>query len=343
MKLGIIGLPQSGKRTVFEALTGMQLTPGQRGETNIGTIDVPDERVDALSRLYKPRKTTYARVEYLLPGAAGGSAKQADGGMWNQVRTCDALIHVVRNFSSGGFGTPTPLDDFRKLDGELIFADLVSVTRRIERLETDRSRGRKFDARELELLQACLKLLESDRPLREDAELARAPILRGFTFLSGKPVLTLFNNDDEDDRLPLDDDQLPGETCMTIRGRLEAELSSMSTEEAREFLTEFDIPSSALDRVVRASYNVLGLISFFTVGPDEVRAWEIRRGTPAVEAAGEIHTDIQKGFIRAEVVSYNELMAAGSHAEARKRGVVRLEGKDYPVADGDVIDFRFSV
>ena len=341
MKLGIIGLGQSGKATVFEALTRMQLTPAQRAEPNIAMLDVPDERVDVLSDLYQPKKTTHAQVACFLPGAA--RAGQGAGGVWNQASTCDALITVVRNFSGDGFGAPSPVDDFRKLDHELIFADLLAVTKRIERLEADRTRGRGFDTQELELLHICRELLEADRPLRDNMELAAAHLLKGFSFLSGKPILVLFNNDDENDHLPVSDDVLPGETCMVIRGRLESELARMTPEDAQAFLDEFDIPSSALDRVLRTSYDLLGLISFFTVGPDEVRAWEIRRGTIAVDAAEAIHSDIKKGFIRAEVVSYDDLMAAGSHAEARKRGTVRLEGKNYPVADGDLIDFRFSV
>ncbi|MFZ7125413.1 MAG: DUF933 domain-containing protein [Desulfobacterales bacterium] len=345
MKLGIIGLPQAGKKTVFEALTGSEVDPGGRAEGRIGTITVPDERVDLLSRMYNPRKTIHAQVEYFLPGTGGGAKekKSSDQGVWTAVRDCDALIHVVRNFSIYGQEPPEPAEDFRRLDQELIFMDLVSVEKRLERLELDGKRGKKPDPEELGLLMQCKETLEAERPLRHLPEIARAPQLRGFAFLSGKPTLVLMNNADEDDILPDTGNVLTDESCMVLRGKLEQELSRMGEDEAREFLAEFGVSAAAADRVIRASYDLLGLISFFTVGEDEVRAWTIQRGTPAVKAAGVIHSDFEKGFIRAEVVGYADLMEAGSHAEARKRGTVRLEGKTYEVRDGDIINFRFNV
>ncbi len=344
MRLGIIGLTQSGKTTVFEALTRSVAADGNRQESRIGTITVPDARVDILSGMYNPRKTIYAQVEYFLPGKGdhGGAAKK-DQGIWTQVRDCDALIHVVRNFSAYGLQAPTPKADLAAIDQELIISDLVVVEKRLERLALDERRGKKPSPEEIDLLNRCKEALDQEIPLRRYPDIAAAKLLRGFAFLSAKPMLILLNNDDEDEDLP-SADQLPeGEACMVIRAKLEQELAQMSDDEAKEFLAEFGISESATDRVVQRSYDLLGLISFFTVGEDEVRAWTIGRETAAVDAAEVIHSDIKKGFIRAEVLAYEDLMAAGTYAEARKKGTVRLEGKTYIVADGDIINFRFNV
>lgn len=343
MKLGIIGLSGAGKTTVFEALTGSAADSGRRDESRIGTIRVPDNRVDVLSELYKPRKTIYAQVEYFLPAKTGNQKESGKGeSMWNQVRDCDALLHVIRNFGAYGLAAPTAREDHVAVEQELIITDLVSVEKRLERLAQDKQRGKKTNPEEPALLKSCQSILEAEKPLRSDPEIAAAPVLRGFTFLSAKPILPLFNNEDEDDTAPDLGDAAPA--CgMPIKGKLEQEISQMSPEEAQEFLAEFNITASARDRVIQRSYELMGLISFFTVGEDEVRAWTIRQGTLAVDAAEVIHSDIKKGFIRAEVVSYEDLMAAGSHAEARKQGTVRLEGKTYPVQDGDIINFRFNV
>lgn len=344
MRLGIIGLPRSGKATVFEALTQSVATDGNRRESRIGTITVPDRRVETLSGMYNPRKTIFARVEYFLPGRTdpSGAAKK-DHDSWTQVRDCDALIHVVRNFSGYGFDVPSPRDDAKAIDQELILSDLVVVEKRLERLALDARRGKKPDPEEIALLDRCKEHLDNETPLRRFPEIAAAKLLRGFAFLSAKPMLVLFNNEDDDDALP-DAALLPqGEVCMVIRAKLEQELAQMSDEEAREFLAEFNITASATDRVIRRSYDLMGLISFFTVGEDEVRAWTIGRDTDAVDAAEVIHSDIKKGFIRAEVLAYDDLMEAGSHADARKKGTVRLEGKTYKVCDGDIINFRFNV
>jgi len=345
MKLGLIGFEQAGKATIFEALTGAELSPGARAESQIGTIRVPDERVDVLSRLYNPRKTIYAQVEYFLPAGQpqGREKRTGEQPYWTLVRDCDALIHCVRNFDLFGSQAPTPLEHYRRLDQELIFEDLIVVEKRLERLVLDQKRGKKPDPEEQSLLERCKASLEDERPLRETPELARAPKLRGFAFLSAKPQLALFNNADEDDRLP-DLSGGPSQTdAMVIRGKLEQELVRMTPEEAAEFQTEFGVAAAAADRIIQRSYTLLGLIAFFTVGDDEVRAWTIRRGTPALDAAEVIHSDIKKGFIRAEVLAYEDLMAAGTYAEARKQGTVRLEGKQYEVRDGDIINFRFNI
>ena len=343
MRLGIIGLAQSGKATVFEALTGSAIDPGQRMESRIGTVPVPDERVDRLSAMYRPRKTTYAQVEYFLPGRQGGGEKGRDPNVWVPVRDCDALIHVVRNFGGYGFEAPDPRRDFAALDQELILADLVVAEKRIERLAQEKQRGRQMDAEELDLLKTCLEHLENEVPLRRFPELAGHPKLRGFAFVSGKPMLVLFNNEDEDPALPAVGPVAENEACMVLRGKLEQELSQMSPEEAEAFLAEFDIQASATDRVIAGSNGLLGLISFFTVGEDEVRAWTIRRSTSALDAAGAIHSDLKQGFIRAEVLAYEDLLAAGGLPEARKLGTFRLEGKTYEVKDGDVVHIRFNI
>ena len=344
MKSGIIGLPGAGKTTVFEALTLSPEDAASKTESRIGTIRVPDERIDVLSRMYKPRKTIYAQVEYYLPAAHSQKKEPAgEASVWTQVRDCDALIHVLRNFKVYGTDAPSPEADFTRLDQELMIADLVVAEKRLERLELDRRRGKQVDAEEMALLTECVANLEKEIPLRKFEHLAAAHQLRGFAFLSAKPVLVLFNNEDDDDDLPEAGELITNESCMVIRGKLEQELAQMTEEEANEFLQEFNITASATDRVIQRSYDLLGLISFFTVGEDEVRAWTIKNNTDAVNAAGAIHSDMQKGFIRAEVLAYDDLMDAGSYAEARKKGTVRLEGKTYGVVDGDIINFRFNV
>ena len=344
MKLGIIGLPQCGKTTIFEALTHNYSDTAHKGESRIGTIKVPDPRVDHLSQMYTPQKTIFAQVEYFLPGMQGqGGEKLKDQSVWTQVRDSDALIHVVRNFGGYGFEAPDLQPDFKKLDQELIINDLVVTEKRLERLELDQKRGKKASPEELNLLQQCHDLLENETPLRRVPELANAHLLRGYAFLSAKPMLVLLNNEDEDDQLPLLAESMASEQCVVIRGKLEQELGQMEAEEAQAFLDEFNISASAMDLVITRSYELLGLISFFTIGDDEVRAWTIKKDTVAVDAADVIHSDMKKGFIRAEVLAYEDLMAVGSYAKARKKGTVRLEGKTYPVQDGDIISFRFNV
>ncbi|NNL77475.1 MAG: redox-regulated ATPase YchF [Desulfobacterales bacterium] len=344
MKLGIIGLPRSGKSTVFEALTKSILGATRVGESRIGTIRVPDRRIDALSDMYHPRKTIYAQVEYLLPGTIPTQKEHLrDQNQWTATRDCDALVHVIRNHGGAGFGEKSPDKDFVEMEQELILADLVVVEKRLERIELDHQRGKKMDAQEHTLLIQCRQKLENEVPLRRIAELASARKLRGFAFLSAKPMLVLFNNDDEDDRLPETGNLISAEECLVIRGKLEQELAQISAEDAADFLNEFDIAESAMDRVIQKSYHLLGLISFFTIGKDEIRAWTIKRGTQALDAADVVHSDMKKGFIRAEVLAFDDLMDAGTYAAARKKGTVRLEGKTYEINDGDILDIRFNV
>lgn len=340
MKLGIIGLPRSGKSTIFEALTQNILPEDRKGENQIGTIRVPDKRLDVLDDMYKPKKKVCAQVEYFLPNIL---RQKKDQKIWNQVRDCDALIHVVRNFGGYGFEKPAPYEDFKETDQDLILTDLMVIEKKLEHAGLEHKRGKKADPEELSLLNLCLKNLEKEIPLRKNPDLASSHLLKGYAFLSAKPMLVLFNNEDDDDGIPEIPDLTTQENCMVIRGKLEQELAQMSDEEAREFLSEFNITASAMDRVIQRSYELLGLISFFTLGKDEVRAWTVKKDTPAIDAADVIHSDMKKGFIRAEVVSYDDLISAGSYPEARKKGVVRLEGKTYAVQDGDIMEIRFNI
>lgn len=343
MKLGIIGLPGCGKTTIFEALTHTFSKPSHVQESRIGTIRVPDDRVIFLSDMYAPKKTTYAQVEYFLPGKKEGPNSTGDQEQWTQIRDCDALIHVVRNFSGYGLPAPSPLTDFDKLNQELMLMDQMVVEKRLERIEQDHRRGKQISLEEQKLLKKCRALLEEEHPLRNQPELSQATPLKGYAFLSAKPMLVLFNNDDETIELPETGRLMEPDIFMAIRGRLEQELAQMNPEEVAEFLEEFDVKASAKDRVIKESYVLQGLHSFFTVGEDEVKAWTIPVSATALDAAGVLHTDMQKGFIRAEVLAFDDLVAATSFAAARKQGTVRLEGKNYIVCDGDIITFRFNV
>lgn len=342
MKLGITGLPGSGKKTVFEALTGIPAQSDDRSEYQIGMVNVPDERLDRLHRMYRPRKTTPARVAYLIPHARKGREEPL-GDRLQGVRDCDALIYVVRNFNVYGLPPSSPASDISAIEQEMMLSDLAVVEKRLERLVLDRKRGKAIEGEEQSLLEACRDCLGAEVPLRTDSRLQNAPALKGYAFLSAKPRLILYNNEDEDDTLPPEATGAGSTLNAIIKGKLEQELVHMSANEAKGFLAEFNLTASAKDRILTESYALLGLISFFTVGEDEVKAWTIRQGTTALDAAGAVHSDMKKGFICAETVSYNDLTAAGNFAAAKRAGVVRLEGKTYPVADGDIIHFRFNV
>lgn len=346
MKLGIVGLPQSGKNTIFGALSGARGEEAaerkSRADHRIGTVRVADERVDFLTHLLTPKKTTYAQVEYLLPSQVT-DGRGSDSALWNQIRPCDALVHVLRNFPSPGGLDASPEEDFWSLEEEMIVSDLLVVEKRLERIETDAKRGNKPDPDELSLIHSCRELLEDGQPIRVNPELASAPVLRGFTFLSGKPQLVIVNNDEEDESIPTWGKEPENAEIMIVRGRLEMDIAGMEPEEAEEFRAEYHIEESALDRVIERSYRLMNLISFFTILNEEVRAWTVRSGTPALEAAGAVHTDMQKGFIRAEVLAFQHLREYGSFQEAKKAGQTRLEGKEYTVQDGDIINFRFNV
>jgi len=348
MKLGIVGVPQCGKSTIFDALTGARGEDGDRSparkDMKMAAVTVFDERIAFLSEIYQPKKTSFAKVEYLLPSEIqGASPEKSRAGLWNQIRTCDALLHVVRNFRSTGGSPPSHEKDYWQLEEEMILTDLVVTENRIQRIEADLKRGKKEGGEEYDILQSCRNILEEGTPIRGSANLASHPLLKGFTFLSAKPGLVIMNNEDEDEVLPSWNRPPEEVNAIVVRGRLEQDIASMSPEEAQEFLQAYHVTESALDRVINRSYGLLNRISFFTVGSDEVKAWPIAAGTSALDAAGSVHTDIQKGFIRAEVVSFDDLKKYGDFKEAKKAGQVRLEGKEYIIQDGDIAHFRFNI
>lgn len=343
MKTGFIGLPFSGKSTIFEAVTGRIIAERGKKEDTLAAVKVPDIRVDGLSELYKPRKITYASVTFLHPAGAGRETGGIDTAALTAVRSCDTLIHIIRNFDFPGLPAPDISRDHARVEEELIFSDLVTVEKRLERLEQDKRKNRWIDPEEEVLLRRCLTLLEEGMPLRKEPALTVSPLLKGYGFLSAKPKLVIYNNADEDTSVP-PGGSVPGSgPHLVIRGRIERDIARMPEADKEAFLKEYGISEPAVHRLIRRSYQLLGLISFFTVGADEVKAWTVRENTPAVLAAQTIHSDISKGFIRAETVACNDLLGAGSYANARKNGTVRLEGKTYPVSDGDIMDFRFNV
>ncbi len=350
MEIGIVGLPASGKTTVFNALTGSEAEvsafKGGKKDPNLAVVPVPDERLEKLSAMYNPKKTTPAQVRYVDIGGTVSARDAKESSMdelLRLLRPVDALVNVVRNFEFAG-EAPSPQDDFDALESELVFSDLMTVEKRVEKLEKEITKAKKGNPKELELLKKARDILDSGKALRAFPEISTDPLLRGYAFLSAKPCIVVLNSDDDAEPGSVSLDLPDGVIMIELKGRLEMELSQLSDEEAEMFREDMGLQeTSATDLLIRKSYEFLGLISFFTVGPDEVKAWTIRKGTPAPKAAGAIHSDIEKGFIRAEVVSYDHLMEAGSHAAAQKAGNVRLEGKDYIVQDGDVINFRFNV
>ncbi len=361
MKIAIIGLPNSGKTTVFNALTGGSAETSSfstgRLEPNLAAVKVPDARVDALSRIYHPKKTTYAEVQYLDIGGFEGKSEKRESlptEMLSQIGNADALLHVVRSFRNAD--VPHPLEsvdpgrDAERLEQELILSDLIVIERRLERLgkEIPKLPPKDRGTREIEyrVLDRFRDGLEDGRPIRslEPPTDQEERLIRGFQFLSAKPVLTVLNvGENRIDTEPSGDEELPGEDVIRMSARIEAELAQLEPDDAVEFMQDLGITEAARDRVIKASYRLLGLISFMTVGEDEVRAWTIHRGMKAPEAGGVIHSDIERGFIRAEVVSFDDLVEAGSLAAAKKQGKVRLEGKDYVLRDGDISHFLFNV
>jgi ribosome-binding ATPase YchF (GTP1/OBG family) len=300
---------------------------------------VPDARLDHLSAQFQPQKHTPAKVEFFLPHPQG-QPKEALKTALEKVRETEVLLVVLRNFTLDGDTPPEPAKELAELESELVLNDYLVVEKRLERLAEEAKRGKKNDPEELELLNRAKADLEDGRSLRHDPLFASSPKLRGFAFLSAKPLLAVLNNADEDGAAV----DLGGPwPVVVVRGRLEEELSGLEPEEAADFLAEYDLTEPAAARVIREVYRLMGLTSFFTVGDDECRAWTIARGDTALEAAGAIHSDIQKGFIRAEVVAYEDFVQAGGFAEAKKKGSFRLEGKTYVVADGDIVHFRFNV
>lgn len=359
LRAGLIGFPSSGKTALFQLLTSAREAPrAGKAEANVGVSRVPDERLDRLTAMFNPRKRVPATVEFADIAGAGGARTAAQALLdVAPFRNADALLHVVRMFRDPSVphpaGSVDPARDVRAMEDEVILADLGVVEKRLERLARDLKKSNNADLRkEQEILVRCREALEAGKPLRAlqlGAEDARR--LRGFQFLSAKPLLLVLNLDEADLSKANEAVTLAGlESFMSgaatravpICGKIELEIAQLDEADAAAFLADLGLRESGLDRVIRASYDLLGYISFFTVGEDECRAWSIPRNTHAVVAAGEIHTDISRGFIRAEVVTYDALVARGSLAACREHGELRLEGKDYVVLDGDVINFRHA-
>lgn len=369
MRVGIVGMPLVGKTTIFNLLTRGQVETsawGVRSEAHIGTARLPDPKLDRLAEVFKPGKVTHATFEYVdLPGLARGEGKAALEGQPRELiqyltnlKNADALLHVVRAFEDPSVphpeGSIDPARDISLFELEMMFSDLAIVEKRLERLSKDLKKARSAELEmENRVLQRFKVSLEGEKPLRElELTPEEGKRIRGFTFLSVKPVLHVINLGDEDaPKIPHVVKQYGLERFISVHrsavtavcGKIEAEIASLADDDAQAFMLDLGLPESGLARIIHESYALLGLISFYTVGETEARAWSIPKSTTALQAAGAIHTDFERGFIKAEVVPYEQMIVVGSYPAARIRGVLRLEGKDYVVQEGDVILFRFNV
>jgi len=352
MKLGIIGLPQSGKTTIFNALTrGDTPTTASAGRIEIhnAVVDVPDSRVTKLSEMFKPKKTIYAKVTYAdIAGLEAGSAKSGiSGQLLNQLAQMDGFILVVRGFENDLVAHPSgsvdPKRDVESMLSELLLNDLIAVERKLERLTDERKKGgtdKALNEKQTILFTRLNEALNNGTPLRKlEYSHEEARELSSFGLLTRKPVLVVFNMSEGQAEPQMELDT----PSVALQGKLEMEIAQLSAEDAALFMEEYGITELSLSRMIRLSYDLLQVQSFFTVGEDEVRAWETKRGATAQESAGEIHTDLQRGFVRAEVVAYDDLISLGSMNEAKAKGKLRLEGKEYLVKDGDIVHIRSSL
>src|SRR4029079_9408521 len=343
MKVGLIGHRAAGKTTIFNMLTGLQAQTGGFGgreELHLGVIKVPDPRIDKLSAIFQPKKTTYAEIRFSDFPPSEDENLKSNQALVAQMREVDAITLVLRNFGA----ETKPRRELNDLMTEMILADLAVVENRRSRLKKEKARPQ-----EEVLLERCAQALESEQSLRTLQFTAdEENLASGFGFLSRKPLLVIFNQAEEQAGRPLPEDYQAelgrrGLQGLALAGKLEMEIAQLDEKDRAAFLKEIGIEEPARDRFIRAMYGLIDLLSSFTTGEDEVRAWTITKGTVAKKAAGKIHSDIERGFIRAEVVTYDEFIVYGSEAKCREAGKLRLEGKDYPVKDGDIIHFRFAV
>ncbi len=354
MKAALIGLPQSGKSTLFTAITGHTPPPGQMIQEHLASLKVPDPRLGILAEMYKPERVVPATLDLIdFPGFSlttpQGQAEFRRHAA--NVRTCDALVAVVRAFQNEGVppyrDRIDPAADLAELRTEIVFADLEVVTTRIEKLQKQITKPiptQEHDKRELVVLERCREALEKDQPILAvgQNEEERA-MLRSYSFLTQRPLVVVVNVNEGDIGKPVPLAEKYLANMLVLSAPIESEIAQLDPADRPAFLSDLGIAEPALDVLVRAVYDAVGLVSFLTVGEDEVRAWSVRKGSNAVEAAGKVHTDIARGFIRAETVAYTDLIAAGDMKGAKAHGKVRLEGKNYIVQDGDVILFRFNV